>query len=151
METQTFCPECGADWSGGITCTDHFHQFGFWELADLENLGVVHHLMVLGYNLQHPSLYSPRTLEDAKGMLVDFLERGVTPQQMRGKLRDAVDSGKRTHKITGTPESHGSYAHPVAWTMTAADVVAGGAEHYVENVEAWALSILDALRASGNL
>lgn len=123
----------------------------FWEQADMERLGVVHHLMVLSFQLQHPSRYSPEMLQGAKQMLVDFLEHGVTPQQMRVKLRDAVDSGKRKHKITGTPEAHGVYERPVAWTMRAGDVVAGGSEHYVGNIAAWARSILGSLRTAGEI
>ncbi len=107
--------------------------------------------MVLSYHLQHPSLYSPEALAGAQQQLIDFLEGGVTPQRMRRQMRDKVDSGKRTYKIAGTPQHHGSYAHPVAWTLRAADVVAGGADHYVANVEAWARSILTALRLSDNL
>ncbi len=149
--TEPVCPECGADWSNGVTCEDDFHQFGFWELADLEHLGSVHHLMVLSYHLQHPSLYSPEALAFAQQQLIDFLEGGVTPQQMRRQMRDQVDSGKRTYKVTGTAGHHGSYDPPVVWTMRAADVVAGGEDRYVENIEAWARSILAALRAVGNL
>ncbi len=145
----TKCPECGADWSGGVTCEDDFHQFGLWELADLEHLGSVHHLMVLSYYLQHPSLYSPEALTGAQQELIDFLEGGVTPEQMRRQLRDVVDSGKRAYKITGTAAHHGSYDPPVAWTLHTADVVAGGVHHYVANVEAWSRSILAALRAAG--
>lgn len=150
MQTTT-CPECGADWSDGITCEDDFHQFGYWELADIENLGVVHHLMVLSYHLQHPSLYSPDGLKFSAGLLVDFVARGVTPQQVRRRDRDKLDSGSRQFKIKGTPEAHGAYARPVAWTMHAQDVAKGGTAHYVQNVRAWAQSIYDALEASGNL
>ena len=148
METQ--CPECGAEWSNGVTCQDYFHQFGFWEMADIEHLGVVHHLMVLCYHLQHPSLYSPDGLTHAQSLLVDFVARGVTPQQVRRRDRDKVDSGKRKFKIKGTAESHGAYHHPVTWTMTAADVVAGGVDSYIESVKAWAQSVYDALKASAN-
>jgi hypothetical protein len=35
--------------------------------------------------------------------------------------------------------------------MTAADVIAGGVENYRDTVRAWAKSIYDALKASGNL
>lgn len=148
MDTTTErCPECGADWSGGLTCTDHFHMMLNWEFE--YNMPDVHHLMVLGYHLQHPSLYSPQTLKDSMLMLVDFLEGGVTPQMMRKKIGKAVDSGVRKHKITGTPDSHGEYAHPVRWTMTAADVTSGGVEHFYANVRLWASSILAALREAG--
>lgn len=149
METR--CPECGANWSSGVTCQDHFYQFGYWELADMAQLGVVHHLMVLSYHLQHPSLYSPTGLAYAKGLLVDFVERGITPQQVRQQRRDQVDSGQRQFKITGTPAAYGSYEPPMRWTMTAADVVAGGTDHYVEYVRAWAQSIYAALKAADQL
>jgi len=136
------CPECGADWSQA-NCEENFHQFGYWELADLEHLGVVHHLMVLSYYLQHPSLYSPDGLAFAKGLLVDFVERGITPQQIRQRESANLDSGRRAYKIAATPESHGVYQHPVRWTMRASDVVAGGTENYVANVRAGAQSIYD--------
>lgn len=139
------CPECGADWSNGATCEQHFHQMLYWEAADMEHLGVFHHLMVLCYHLQHPSLYSPEGLAHSRGLLVDFVVRGVTPQQVRQRDRDKVDSGKRDFKIKGTPQSHGSYPHPVVWTMRAADVVAGGSEHYVENVRRWAQWVVENL------
>jgi hypothetical protein len=143
------CPECGADWSGGETCTDQFYTMLAWELD--HQLYDVHHLMVIAYNLQHPSVYSPQTLEDVKGMLVAFLEQGVTPQQMRQKIKRLVDSSVRTHKITGTAEAHGEHAQPVTWTMTAFDVTAAGIEQYYASVRAWAWSVLRALRESGNM
>jgi hypothetical protein len=145
------CPECGATWTDDVTCETYFHEMLFWEQADLEHLGMVHHLMVLSFHMQHPSRYSSEALAWGKTALADFLERGVTPQQVRLRDRASLDSGARKHKIKGTPESHGAYAHPVAWTMSAGDVVAGGTESYVENVRAWAQSIYDALTAAGEL
>jgi hypothetical protein len=147
----TTCPVCAADWSNGATCEDNFHQFLYWEHEDIENLGVVHHLMVLSYYLQHPQLYSPEGLDHGKGLLVDFVARGITPQQVRQRDRDKVDSGKRQFKIKGTTEAQGAYTQPVIWTMHTTDVVAGGAKGYVANVRAWAASIYDSLKASGNL
>ncbi len=79
-------------------------------------------------------------------MLVDFLEGGVTPEMMRRKMRDTVDSGKRKFKITGD-KVPGKYDREIMWTMTAADVVANGADRYGESVEAWAKAVLAALRA----
>ncbi len=143
------CSECGAVSTGGQNCQDRFHLMLFWEMAN--PAFDVHHLMVLCYNLQHPSLYSPEGLDYAKQLLVDFLDRGLTPKQVRQDNRDKLDSGKRQFKITGTPDSHGTYAHPVAWTMTGADVIAGGVDAYCDSVRAWARSVYEALKASGNL
>jgi hypothetical protein len=148
--TQQTCPECGAIWRTGVTCEDHFHQMLYWENEDPER-GVVHHLMVLGYHLQHPSLYSPDGLAYSLGLLVDFVEHGISTEQARKQNRSRVDSSQRNWKIRGKPGSQGSYSHPVRWHMTAQDVVNAGAERYVESVQQWARSILDDLRASGNL
>src|SRR5512147_743298 len=122
------CPECGAAWADGNTCTDYFHQMLFWEAED-PSLGIVHHLTVLCYHLQHPSLYSPEMLDGAKQLLVDFVERGVSPQTVRQRDRTKLDSGNRSWKIKGTAGSHGTYHNPIHWTMTASDVTAGGMEH----------------------
>ena len=129
----------------GRSCEDLFHQMLAWEWDDPANL-VVHHLTVLSYHLQHPSLYSPEGLAGAKGLLVGFVERGVSPEEARRALSAKVDSGKRGYKIRGTPESHGSYDPPIRWTKTATDVISGGIEGYIDNVRTWARSILDALR-----
>ncbi len=142
------CPECGAIHPEGRTCTDDFHQLLFWESEDMEVRGVVHHLMVLCYHLQHPSLYSPETLAGSRQMLADFVEGGVTSGEMRRRNKVKLSSTNRNFKITGTLEHHGNYSQPVPWTMRAVDVVAGGAEHYVENVRAWAKSMQAALKAS---
>lgn len=142
------CPECEAIWKENQTCQDDFYQMLHWEAEDPAN-GEVHHLMVLCYHMQHPRLYSPETLERGKAMLRDFLQ-GVTPQEMRQRMSAEVDSGKRKHKITGTPEAHGQYARPVAWTYRAADVVAAGIANYRQSVRAWSRAVYDALVASGN-
>ncbi len=150
MEPQQICPECGAHVPEGSTCQDYFSQMLAWENEKPEN-GQVHHLTVLCYYMQHPSLYSPDGLREAKHLLVEFVENGVSPQEMRQRSRDRVDSGKRKWKIKATAESKGAYLHPIQWKMTAADVVANGIDMYCNSVRAWARSMLDLIRASGNL
>jgi hypothetical protein len=148
--TQQTCAECGTPLAGEKTCRDDFDQILFWE-AEFPALGAVHHLTVLCYHLQHPSLYSPDGLAYAQQLLVEFVERGVSPVEIRRRSRVQVDSGNRSWKIKGTADAYGLYARPVEWTMTAADVVAGGSERYCDNVRVWARSVLDNLRQSGNL
>ena len=144
------CPECGAMHTGGRTCQDDFHTLLGWE-AEYPGYGVVHHLTVLCYHLQHPSLYSLEGLDYAKGLLVDFLEHGKSTEQIRRQNRSRVSSGNRTWKIKGKPGSRGTYAHPVPWTMTAAEVANDDHTRYIENVRAWADSVLEALRSSRNM
>lgn len=143
------CPECLSPWSEGVTCEDHFHQMCSWELEYL--VYDVHHLMVLCYHIQHPSLYSPDGLRFAQHLLVEFVEQGVSPQQIRQRERINLDSGQRKLKINGTPAYHGTYQQPVVWSMTPAHVVAGGLDNYCNNVREWARCVLADLRASGIL
>jgi hypothetical protein len=102
--------------------------------------------MVLCYYLQHPSLYSPAGLNEAKQLLAEFVERGVSPAEVRQRNRARVDSSRRDWKIKGTADSHGSYEHAAAWKMTAADVVTGGAENYCNNVRIWAHTTNETLK-----
>ena len=147
---QGICPECGATWQAGGNCESQFHQMLYWE-DENPRRGAVHHLTVLSYHLQHPTLYSPEGLEYGKQLLVDFLEGGGTPQQVHKRRQVEVDSGQRSWKIPGTPEAHGTYQHPVRWNITAQDVVKAGAEAYIQQVQEWARLILADLRSSGNL
>jgi hypothetical protein len=75
MEENKSCPACGAE---GDNCEADFHQMLFWE-AERPEIYEVHHLMVLGYHLQHPHLYSVEGLENALGLLQDFVSEGLTP------------------------------------------------------------------------
>ena len=150
METRQTCPECGAVWQEGETCQDHFYQMLAWEQENPGNWAV-HHLMVLCYHLQHPSLYSPEGLRGAIRLLDDFVVRGLTPEQVRKRDRATVNSHERTWKIKGTPASHGVYDRPVHWTMTAANVIEKGESNYCDSMRAWARSMHDALKSAGML
>ena len=115
-----------------------------WE-AENPGLGEVHHLMVLCYHLQHPTLYSPEGVAEARRLLVEFVVHGRTPAEIRRRNRARLDSSQRNWKIKDTPASYGTYDPPIRWTMTAADVIAGGAGSYCDNVRAWAQSLQAAL------
>lgn len=151
MAAPTRCPECSADWGNGRTCRDHFDQMLAWEFEDPGGAGAVHHLTVLCYNLQHPSVYSPEGLRWAKSLLVDFVTHNLSLATARQRQSIDADSGTRTFKITGTPDSYGRYAHPVAWPITIGDVASGGLNGYGDRVRSWAASILTALQESGNI
>lgn len=144
------CPVCGAVWPGGADCREGFHQMLYWE-AERPELGAMHHLMVLCYHLQHPALYSPDGLEEAKRLLIAFVREGASPAVVRRAAARAVDSGRRGHPITARPGAEGRYTHPAAWRITAADVIAGGIGQYATRVETWARAICDTLSESGNL
>jgi hypothetical protein len=145
MDTPQHCPECGTSWINAPTCEEHFHQMLFWE-AEYPAYGAeVHHLMVLCYHLQHPNLYSPEGLTEARRLLVEFAEHGASPAEVRQHNQKRMDSSQRDWKTKATATSHGSYDPPIHWTMTAADVVAGGIDHYCNNVCRWAKLINETL------
>jgi hypothetical protein len=133
-----------------MTWQEAFHQMLFWE-SDHPSYGEFHHLMVLCYHLQHPSLYSPEGLQYGMRLLVNFLERDVTPERACHCNASRVGSGRRAWKIKGTANSRGLYPHPINWQMTACEVLGRGEERYPASVREWARSVLENLRESGNL
>jgi hypothetical protein len=147
--SQAACPECESPWQNGLTCQNCFHQLLFWENENPE-LGSVHHLMVLSYHLQHPSLYSPAGLKHSLQQLVDFIEAGLTPRQVLKYNRTVIDSGFRKWTYKPKPGSVGVYRHPISWQMTVQDVVKEGANRYRESVQRWARSIIVDIRSTGN-
>jgi hypothetical protein len=151
MEKIQVCPECGAEWHNGETCQDYFYQMLFWEWEIPDYKGEVHHLVVLSYHLQHPSLYSPEGLDAAMHLLADFLERDVMTEDVRRDNRAILDSHTRAWKIKGTSNYHGAYSHPIQWTTTAANVIAGGLDNFCDSARTWSRLVLEDLKASGNL
>lgn len=149
MDIQT-CPECGAVWHEGETCETDFHQMLFWEHED-SSRWEVHHLAVLCYHLQHPTLYSQDGLTNAIGLLTAFVRDGVAPSEIRRTTKDKVNSKNRDWKITARPDSKGVYKHPVTWTMRAPDVIARGADQYVESVREWAQRAYDSIQSAENV
>ena len=92
--------------------------------------------------------YRNHGLANAIVMLGEFLS-GVTPQEMRKKMRDEVNSSNRKFKITGTPDSHGSYPVKIGWTMFPCDITSQPVEQYKDNIRAWSRSIYEALKVAG--
>lgn len=151
MNQPLICPECGANLTATETCQDRFHQMLGWEAEYGGELLEVHHLAVLCYHLQHPSLYSPEGLAEAKNLLVNFVEKGVSPVEVRQRNRARLSSNKRTWKIKGKPGSQGVYPKPIRWTVTTTGVIAAGPDRYPETVRSWARAVLDDLKTTGNL
>ena len=144
------CPECGAPWQDGQTCDDDFYQMLYWE-NEYPGYGIVHNLLVLCFYMQHPSRYSTEGLEGGKALLAEFVANGATPQEMRRRNAPKVASDVRTTPVTARPGNTGAYAHPVTWTMRAADVARADPRDYIENTREWARQTYAALKASGNL
>ena len=146
MVSSTLCSECGATLADGRTCADDFHQLLFWE-NERPELGEVHHLLVLCYHLQHPSLYSAEGLAHARQLLDAFVTEGLSPEAVRQRQRAAVASGARGWSITARPGNRGSYGRAMSWRVTVGDVVAAGIDNYRSQIRSWADSIDATLQA----
>ena len=145
------CPECGSLLENVTECREYLNEMVKWDFEDFTGVGRVHHLTVLSYNLQHPSVYSPKGLEDAKGSLKEFLANPESFKEHDARNRRTLSSDARDWKITGTLEDHAKYSMMPQWTITASDVVKGGLPNYVENVKKWAESVRESLAVSSNL
>jgi hypothetical protein len=135
MSTQ--CPHCGATLTTDETCEDRFNAGQLLEVADPAYYAV-HQFSVCCYMLQH-NRYSQQGWLGARALLVEFVQ-GVTPQTVRRRDRQKVDSGQRTWSITKGPKLPG--VEHIHWTYTVADVRLDTAEHYCADVRQWAKYVL---------
>lgn len=137
------CSECGDILKDEKTCQDHFNQMLAWDFEDFEGAGQVHHLTVLCYRLQHPSLYSKEALKGAQKMLKEIIENNLSGSQFLEKTREDLKVQDRKWKFKGDAENHGEYTSKIVWKMTVSQVTVGGLGKYPELVRKWADSIYD--------
>jgi hypothetical protein len=131
------CPECGAPDSA---CEPRFNECLALEFSDAA-YGVVHHLTVAAYMLQHSSKLTREGWIYERNLLKEFLVENKPPAFIRQQNKDLVDSGKRTFKIKSTDGM--PVIGKTAWTKTILDIRMGNAEDYCEDVTAWARSVLE--------
>ena len=101
--------------------------------------GAVHHLTVVCYMLQH-NAYSRDVWLEARNMLAQFVEEGVSPAAMRGRNRVRFDSAHRSWSITKgakLPEFE-----TILWSRTIAGVRLDDPETYCADVQLWATYVL---------
>ncbi len=127
------CPQCGAIYSADETCEDRFNAGQAREFTD-PAFFAVHYLSIPCFMLQH-NRYSRHGWIATRQVLARFLS-GLTPEEARRQYRQAVASGNRTYSFTKGPKLAG--VESIAWTRTIADVRLDTAEHYCDDVRAWA-------------
>ena len=133
------CPECGAENTGGITCEAHYHECLVKEFTDA-GFGVVHHLTVAAYMLQHSSKLSRQGWLETRRLLREFLIEHTPPVGIRRQNKDNVDSGKRNWKISSKDGK--AKINRTEWTKTILEVSLKNAEAYCADITAWAQSAL---------
>ena len=125
------CPECGA-----TGCRDKFESMLALEFEDPEVFGAVHHVTVICFNLQHPAAFSDEALEWMRSTLRAVVEEGLAPDELRERSQKQFKGQVRV--LSKAPK-----APKIAeWSMTAADVRTDSPDVYVNDIMAWAKSIL---------
>lgn len=153
LSTSYTCPECGAVHPDGATCEDVFNALLALEFSDPGGAGIVHHLTVPCYMLQHDR-YSDEGAVWAIGLLEATLERGISPDAYRAQTRATVDQARRDWKITRPADAP---PRPrLAWPLTLADarpappaVPGDDPAGHPARIERWARSVLATIRAAG--
>jgi hypothetical protein len=139
METAARCPQCGAAFVPGETCSDRFTATQLKEAENPESYYAVHHLSVPCYMLQH-NAYSRDGWLAVRQLLRQFVHEGLTPEQARRQYRTRWDSGERKWSMTKGKKLAG--VDEIAWTWTIADVRFDTAENYCADVREWARAVL---------
>lgn len=146
---ERICSECGAPLGSVERCVDYLNTMIAWDFEDFKGVGQIHHLTVLSYNVQHPSQYSQKGLENAIESLFEYTAKPTAFALHGARDVEKLSSNIRDWKIIATPDDQASYKQTPQWSMRASDVVSGGIDRYVENVEKWSNSIIEALKDSG--
>ena len=129
------CPECGAQ-----DCETRFNECLALEFSDAA-YGVVHHLTVTAYMLQHSSRLTREGWLQERHLLREFLVDNKPPAFIRQQNKDLVDSGKRAFKIKSTDGK--PVIDKIEWTKTILDIRLDNADDYCEDVTAWAKYVLE--------
>jgi hypothetical protein len=134
------CSFCGAEFPAGEQCRGYFDQCLAFEYENPTAYGAVHLLTVACYMLQH-NAYSRDVWLEARNMVTQFLDKGITPLSIRKQNRQKLDSGHRTWSVTKGAKLSEFYS--IHWSRTIADVRLDSPEHFCADVRVWAASILE--------
>ena len=144
------CPECGAPVPDGATCHDRFHALLALEAGVVGAPGsVAHFYAVASYQLQHPRSMrlTVEALAGLRSAVADALGQTVGIPALRARARDGAKAAGRVTRREDDPVP----TRPVTrWSLTVADVLAGGEDGYAARVERWAGSVLRDLEAAGS-
>ncbi|HWQ20563.1 MAG TPA: DUF5946 family protein [Methanotrichaceae archaeon] len=138
---QLACPECGASAIHGKTCHEKFEEILALEYGSPAIFGAVHHITVICYNLQHPDSFTEEALAWMQSSLRSIIEEGLTPAELRER------AGKK-FKGSASVKRHTSQAETdrrTQWSLTVLDIRTDDPQKYIEDITAWARSMLNDL------
>jgi hypothetical protein len=135
------CPQCGA-----VGCKEKYGTMLALEFEQPTVFGAVHHITVVCYNLQHPDTFSDEALAWMRSSLRDIIDDNLSGPDLLKRARGSFGGNARVKRVGARGEGHAR----ARWSMTAADVRTSVPAVYVEDVRAWAASILKDLGVSEN-
>jgi hypothetical protein len=123
------CLHCGVD-----DCEALFHECLVRDFTDAD-YGIMHHLTVGAYMLQHNS-YTDEMASTMAEFVLEHLDRPPGDTEKR-RIRAWTDGAQRvTRRGAISP-----LAPPGGWPLTIADIDIGDAESYRATVRAWAEAV----------
>lgn len=125
------CPECGA-----AGCREKFESMLALEFEDPAVFGAVHHVTVICFNLQHPGAFSEEALAWMRSTLRAIVEEGLSPAELRERSKKKFNG--HVNVLSKAPKA----PRKVEWSMNVMDISTDSPEIYVDDIMAWAKSIL---------
>ena len=125
-----------------MTCWEMLGAIGAWEYQDPEHMAE-HFLTVASYNLQHPAQFTDEALAGLRVAVMDYLDQGISPAELRRRASQAYEGKRRVLK----PENE---RRPILyqWGSTIADVyLPDHPEGAATRVRAWGASIAAKIRS----
>lgn len=135
----TTCPKCGAALPPGETCRERFEVCLALEFEHPATYGAVHYFSVTSYMLQHNEYARQAWLETRAG-LATVIRDGLSPANLRRKIRGKMDSGKRQFRITRGEKI--AEVEAIQWGRSIADVRLDDPGVYNADVKQWAVQVL---------
>ena len=129
------CPYCGA-----VNCESRFQDLLVHDFTN-PDYGVVHHLLVAAYMVQH-EVYDDETLGVTLGFVARLTDSFPTDHD-RTRIRALFDGSSRAVKRDRTPP-----VPPRAWTLNVSSVDDSSAQAYRRTVRAWARDVLETARGA---
>lgn len=133
------CPQCGATIQLNQQCRDLFNLCLAVEFEHPTTYGTVHHFTVTNYMLQHNE-YSKEGWLEARQMLAEFIQQGITPADIRRRNLSRFDSRNRKWSLTKGAKL--SEFDAIVWSRAISDVRLDTPEIYCTDIKLWAASIL---------
>jgi len=139
----TACSQCAhCEQCGAFGCRDKYGEILALEYESPGVFGAVHHITVTCYNLQHPDTFTDEALTWMRSSLRAIVEESLSGPDLlkraRRTFRGNVPIKRRTVPSVTPPGTK--------WSMTVKDIRTGDPEEYVEDIKAWATSILKDLK-----